>query len=167
MKLRLTDNRFTPFRERIVAFYTWRWQQECAWDGSESNQLARLLKACPKLDVNTFSRWLYNYGLSDDIAPGERPREFLPRIHRYSQTHLDRFGRDPNAKTGETFADRDSSNTAANARRVLENLERNGANGQPHRQTILGSAAAAAPRRPRALPSSSDRVESGQLGKKF
>src|ERR1035441_9108548 len=122
------DPRFTPFRERIVAFYTWRWNQECPWDGSESGNLARLLKACPKLDVNTFSRWLYNYGMSDDISPGERPRKFLPRIHDYSVTHLDRFRRDPNAKSGETFADRDATNTIAASRRIREDLRRAGQN---------------------------------------
>ena len=101
MKVSLSDPRFTPFRERIVAFYQWKWNQECAWDGSESNQLARLLRSCPNLDVNTFSRWLYNYGLSDDIPPGERPRKFLPRIHDYSVTKLDRFHRDPSKGNGE------------------------------------------------------------------
>src|SRR5277367_3624815 len=93
MSLRLPDTRFSAFRERIVAFYMWRFQQECPWDGGESNQLANLLKASPSLDVNTFSRWLYNYGMSDDIAPGERPRAFLTRIHRYSVTRLNVYGR--------------------------------------------------------------------------
>src|ERR1700728_294885 len=95
----MKDPRFTPFKERIMAFYAWRWNQECAWDASEANQLARLLASCPKLDVSTFSRWLYNYGISDDPPPGERPRKFLPRIHDYSITRLDRFRRDPSAKS--------------------------------------------------------------------
>lgn len=82
-----------------MAFYSWRWNQECPWDGSEANQLARLLASSPKLDVSTFSRWLYNYGVSEDAPPGERARKFLPRIHDYSITRLDRFRRDPIAKS--------------------------------------------------------------------
>src|SRR5258708_3378860 len=79
------DNRFSIFKERVQAFYRWRWNQDCPWNGGEASQLFDLLSSCPTLDVNTFSRWLVNYGNSDDIKPGERPRSFLPRIHNYSQ----------------------------------------------------------------------------------
>src|ERR1035438_7783196 len=101
------DTRFKLFKAMIFRFYKWKWGYDCPWSASEAKQLFELLKSSPTLDVQTFTRWLYNYGLSQDIAPGERPRAFIPRIHRYSITNLDRFGRDPNAKTGETFAERD------------------------------------------------------------
>ena len=90
-------NRFTEFRLLIVAFYQWRWNQTCPWDGSEARQLSQLLKSNPILDTAQFKRWLYNYGCSDDIKPGERPRKFLPRIHDYSIVPLDRFGRSQDA----------------------------------------------------------------------
>lgn len=150
------DPRFTPFRERIEAFYRWRWFHECPWDGSESGNLAKLLKACPKLDVNTFSRWLYNYGLSEDIAPGERPRAFLPRIHNYSIAPLDRYGRDQNASQGKTFAQRDSDDTIAAARRIRSRLASAGANGNQNRQAVLRAEDAAVPRRPHLLSGPGD-----------
>lgn len=143
--------RFQEFKVRIFAFYTWRWNQECPWDGGESNQLSRLLKCCPKLEVTEFSRWLFNYGRSDDISPGERPRKFLPRIHDYSITRLDRFRRDPHARTGETFAERDSTNTAEAARRILENLGRNGSHVVPDRKAVLRGENETTPRRPERL----------------
>src|SRR5260221_3928578 len=90
-------SRFKTFRQMVEAFYRWKWGNECAWSGAEASQLKRLLGACPKLDVLTFKRWLYNYGCSDDIAPGERPCRFLPRIHNYSQVPLDRFSRSQDA----------------------------------------------------------------------
>lgn len=134
----MPDPRFTPFRERIFAFYKWRWDQECAWDASESNQLSRLLKSSPNLEINQFSRWLYNYGQSEDIAPGERPRAFLPRIHRYSVTNLDRYGRDPNAKSGQTFAERDESATRQAIRAARQNRHGLVPDVQPDRKTIIG-----------------------------
>lgn len=125
----LKDPRFTPFKDRIFAFYQWRWSQECPWDGSEAGNLSKLLKACPKLDISQFSRWLYNYGQSEDIKPGERPRTFLPRIHNYSITPLNIFGRDPRHETRQTFAARDEAATdtaiaRARARRIGDSPQR-------------------------------------------
>ncbi len=91
------DIRFTLFRDVVASFYRWKWGMDCPWDGSEARQLKTLLGSSPTLDIQTFRMWLYNYGCSDDITPGERPRSFLPRMHDYSITPLDRFRRDPNA----------------------------------------------------------------------
>lgn len=91
------DNRFRLFRAMVSTFYLWRWKHECPWGPAEANQLSRLLKTDPSLDLQTFKRWLYNYGMSEDIAPGERPCRFLPRIHNYSVVPLDRFGRSQDA----------------------------------------------------------------------
>src|SRR5438552_12670505 len=106
-------NRFSSFKERVKAFYWWKWHQECPWDGSDANQLSRVLKSSPTLDVGTFSRWLYNYGCSDDIAPGERPCRFLPRIHNYSVVPLDRFGRSQDAIIPTAQAQRSRRSSAA------------------------------------------------------
>src|ERR1700687_5084315 len=106
-------NRFADFKLVCMRFYEWKWGHGCPWDGSDANQLSRLLKASPELDLLTFRRWLLNYGESEDISPGERPRKFLPRIHDYSVVPLDRYRRDRNAKSGETFAERDAAGTSA------------------------------------------------------
>lgn len=121
-----TDIRFKFFRMTVEAFYLWKWGRTCPWDGAESNQLTRLLKADPKLTLQDFRLFLYNYGCSDDITPGERPRSFIPRLHNYSVTSLDRFGRDPNAsiQTSQTQRARrnDSAFEQARANRgLLEN----------------------------------------------
>lgn len=97
-KIKVPDPRHSAFKERIFNFYHWRWKQECPWDGGEASQLARLLSSSPKLDLDTFARWLFNYGRSEDITPGERARHFLPRIHDYSIGPLDRFKRPLNGK---------------------------------------------------------------------
>lgn len=148
----LKDLRFMPFKERIFAFYTWRWKQECPWDGSEAGNLARLLKACPKLDVDSFSRWLYNYGISQDIPPGERPRKFLPRIHDYSITPLDRFRRDPNAENGKTFAARDEAATDTARERARENRRRTLTDGDQGTRSLDGTNVRDVAPRPRCLP---------------
>jgi hypothetical protein len=88
------EGRHVPFKELIFRFYQWKYQRDPDWDGSEAKQLSSLLKANPKLDVETFAHWLKNYGASDDISPGERPRIFLPKISRYSVAPLDRYGKD-------------------------------------------------------------------------
>ena len=148
--------RFRIFREVIQRFYLWRWNQDCPWDGSESNQLSRLLRANPTLDVMDFRRWLMNYGQSDDITPGERPRKFLPRIHDYSVTALDRFGRDQNAKSGETFAERDAKGTDSAIARVRENLNRAGSNGHTITQALDGKVDQSILARRKQLPSAGD-----------
>jgi hypothetical protein len=116
------ETRFVPFREMVFRFYKWRWGYECPWSAGEGKQLSELLKSSPTLDLPTFALWLKRYGESEDIAPGERPRRFLPRIHNYSVAALDRFGRDKNAKNGETFAERDARSTSSAIERVRQNL---------------------------------------------
>jgi hypothetical protein len=96
-----TDERFTPFKEAVWGFYLWRWKREPPWDGAEQNQLSRLLKASPKLDLATFKLWLYNYGRSENLKPGERPCRFLARLDEYSISPLDRFGREKGAGNGK------------------------------------------------------------------
>ena len=64
------DDRFSIFRGRIEAFFRWRWHLNAPWGPAEANQLARLLRESPTLDVGTFSVWLRNYGFSQDITPG-------------------------------------------------------------------------------------------------
>lgn len=98
-----TNNRFTEFRTWIERAYEWKWHLQCPWGPAEANQLSNLLKACPKLDSITFAHWLKNYLDSDDHPPGERPSRFLPRLHNYSVTPLDRFGRNPDAKTETAY----------------------------------------------------------------
>src|SRR6185437_9724323 len=105
--------RFQDFRDLVQAFYRWRWDQECPWDASDASQLSRVIKACPRLDIGTMKRWLYNYGCSDDIKPGERPRSFLPRIHNYSVVPLDRFGRSQDAEIPTKEAQRTRRSNAA------------------------------------------------------
>jgi hypothetical protein len=140
------------FRETVLKFYWWKWQKECPWDGSESNQLTKLLKCNPALAVEDFARWLYNYGRSEDISPGERPRRFLPRIHNYSVGVLDRYGRSIHAKTGETFADRDSTNTASAAARIKQNLGLAGGNVLAHQPADERRVDEAIPERHKQLP---------------
>jgi hypothetical protein len=108
------DPRHVPFKEVIFRFYRWKWGRDPQWDGAEGNQLSRLLKSDPKLDERTFAVWLRNYGNSEDIAPGERPCMFLPKISRYSVVALDRYGRNGNGE----------SKDAALARKNREVLER-------------------------------------------
>jgi hypothetical protein len=156
-KMKSPDPRFTPFKERIFAFYRWRWSNgECPWDGSEANQLSKLLKSCPKLSIQDFSRWLYNYGQSEDIAPGERPRAFLPRIHRYSVTNLDRYGRDPNVRPGETFAERDEKGNSTAFERARQNRRGPTVNVPAIEQIHDGGKNQSLARRPRVLPSGGD-----------
>lgn len=88
--------RFTIFKAVVFRFYQWKWGRAPLWDGAEANQLSRLLKADPSLDVQTFSVWLKNYGSSQDISPGERPCMFIPRITKYSVAALNQFGREEN-----------------------------------------------------------------------
>src|SRR6266849_10150433 len=105
--------RFTAFRDSVLKFYQWKWGRCCPWDGAEANQLSRLLKSDPTLSLQDFRLFLYNYGCSDDITPGERPRSFLPRIHDYSVTPLDRFRRNPNAKIETASSQRSRRNDTA------------------------------------------------------
>lgn len=90
------DERFSIFKQRIFDFYRWRWHRDATWGPAEANQLARVLRENPTLDVTTFCIWLRNYGFSQDISPGERPCKFLPHIYDYSVTSLDRFRRSQN-----------------------------------------------------------------------
>ena len=143
------EGRFTAFRQRIEAFYKWKWNQECPWDGSESHQLSLLLKACPILDISEFSKWLYFYGCSEDIKPGERPRSFLPRIHNYSVVPLDRFGRSQDAviQTAQTQRARRSDSAFERVRQnrlasqgATRNLPSEGGdNGNGNRKLAPGS----------------------------
>jgi hypothetical protein len=96
--LRLTPpdgngSRFADFRDLVERAYRWRWKRPCPWSGAEANQLSRLLKCSPTLDVREFAHWLKNYFVSEDYPPGERPSRFLPRIHNYSVDAVDRFSR--------------------------------------------------------------------------
>src|SRR5271154_2734816 len=106
-------SRFSAFKLMVMHFYQWRWGHSCPWDGSEAHQLSLVLKASPKLELSDFKRWLYNYGMSDDITPGERPRSFLPRIHDYSVGPLDRFRRSPDAEIATAQSQRARRNSAA------------------------------------------------------
>lgn len=126
--------RFQSFKQVTQSFYVWAWHQECPWDGSEAAQLSRLLKASPNLDIQTFRRWLFNYSQSEDIKPGERPRSFLPRIHNYSVTPLNVYGRSVNAGTPfQTSAERIETANRAAFERAREDRQRTGANGNSHR----------------------------------
>src|SRR6266436_10416695 len=124
------DLRFTLFKQVVASFYRWKWGIECPWDASEGNQLKRLLKASPTLDIHSFRVFLYNYGCSNDITPGERPRSFLPRIYDYSITPLDRFRRNPNAAIDSAQTQRARRNDTAfeqarQNRRIAQGPERN------------------------------------------
>lgn len=126
------------FRALIVAFYQWKWKDECPWDGSEARQLSSLLKSCPKLDIATFKRWLYNYGCSDDIKPGERPRSFLPKIHNYSVVPLDRFGRSQDVQIDTAQTQRLKRGFANLERPVSPRLPENSIDDLPEQRIIRG-----------------------------
>ena len=102
--------RFAQCHKLIMDFYRWLWREECPWDASEATNLSKLLKANPSLDAAKLRRWLYNYALSKDYPPGERPRRFLPRIHNYSVTNLNVYSRDANDT--ESYADRNERASA-------------------------------------------------------
>lgn len=148
------SSRFADFRQMVTKFYEWKWGHECPWDGAEGRQLSQLLKSSPSLDVMTFKRWLYNYGMSEDITPGERPRSFLPRIHNYSVVPLDRFKRSQDAQIDTAQTQRARRNSAAfeqarQDRRIAEHPSPN----LPEQRTL--------PRRNPALASGFRRLSSG------
>lgn len=147
-----TTSRFQEFRAIIERFYQWKWNQPCPWDGSEAKQLSTFLKATPVLDVRDFARWLYNYGLSGNITPGERPRKFLPRIHDYSVKAIDRFGKDPDAESGKTFAARDEAATDQAIARARQNRRGLASNGYPSSACLDAKDGRAVAPRPRQLP---------------
>ena len=89
-EVRTTFSEFRLWIERAYWFYC---RCQCPWDASEAVQLKRFLAANPALSVQDFKHWLNNYMLSEDHAPGERPRSFIPRLNNYSVEPLDRFGR--------------------------------------------------------------------------
>ena len=80
------------FKAEIQKLYEERWKLKPAWDGSEAKQLDNLLKSSPDLGVETFRSWLSNYFHSKDVTP-ERPRAFLPKIHKYAAGCLNQYGR--------------------------------------------------------------------------
>jgi hypothetical protein len=93
-----TEKRHTLFREATENAYLRNSASlDCPWGPAEGMQLAKLLRENPRLDVETFTRWLENYHRSQDHLPGERPCKYLPRIHDYSETVIDKFRRSPMA----------------------------------------------------------------------
>lgn len=132
------DTRFSLFRQRIEAFFRWRWNQDTPWGPAEANQLARLLRECPTLDIGTFSTWLRNYGFSQDITPGQRPCKFLSHIHDYSVTPLDRFRRSQDA-IPTTSAECNERAVDAAFERARASRCGPPANGNPARQSIDGA----------------------------
>jgi len=150
------DTRFIIFKDYIFRMFRWAWDCDPRWGPMEARQLKSLLEENPTMTDKEFALALKNIAQSDDIPARQRPGYWLPRLDEYVVHQHDRFRRDPNAKSGETFAERDATNTRQAARRILENLERANGNvaalGQAPERRENGTT----PRRLDALPSPGD-----------
>ena len=88
-----TDTRHSDFREDIDRYWHHSNREEHApWDGSEAKELARLLSAYPTLTREKFRELLSNRAKSG-VNHGDRPREWLGGITRYTAAPVDRFNR--------------------------------------------------------------------------
>ena len=150
------DIRFLLFKSYIFRMFHWKWQCEPRWGPMEAKQLKSLLIENPKLTEREFALGLKNIAESDDIPDRQRPGYWLPKLDSYIVHNHNVYGRNPDAKTGETFAERDANSTRAAAGRVLANLERNGQNGVALTQANERRLPKSTTFRPRALPSAGD-----------
>jgi hypothetical protein len=150
------DTRFIVFKDYIFRMFHWVWDCDPRWGPMEARQLKSLLEENPNMTDRDFALALKNIAQSDDIPARQRPGYWLPRLDEYIVHNHDRFRRDPNAKSGETFDERDATNTAQAARRILENLSRNNGNGAALGQVNERRANGTVTQRSRALPSGSD-----------
>lgn len=85
------DTRHTPCRVACEMYATHK-RVTFVWDASEAKQLALILAAAPDLTVAQFQACLNNRAKSV-VAHGERPREWLPTILKYSEAPLDQYGK--------------------------------------------------------------------------
>jgi hypothetical protein len=118
------DNRFQVFKLLIEQMFMWRWHVMPRWGAPEADQLKRFIKENSTLTDLEVKRALYNLSQSSDIPEMQRPSRWLPRLESYVVHNHNVYGRNPDAKTGETFAERDSASTSAAAERIKQNLRR-------------------------------------------
>lgn len=146
------DTRFILFKDYIFRMFHWAWDCDPRWGPMEARQLKSLLEENPTMTDRDFALALKNIAKSDDIPARQRPGYWLSRLDEYVVHNHDRFRRDPNAKSGETFAERDATSTAQAARRILENLSRNDGNVESNRKTLQRGTNGSVTPRPRGLP---------------
>ena len=123
------DMRFLAFKALIFRMFQWKWQCDPRWGPMDAKQLSSLLVENPKLTDREFALGLKNLAESDDVPARQRPGYWLPKFDAYLVHNHNVYGRDPNAKTGETFAERDAAGTSSAIERIRQNLARAGNNG--------------------------------------
>jgi biotin operon repressor len=89
-----------PFHQEakkvILQCYRYLNKTESPWDGSEAKQLKDLIRAKPDLTLGQLRQALWNYAQSE-INPSDRPRVFIPKLFKYLNGPIDRFGMPKNA----------------------------------------------------------------------
>ena len=87
------DPRHAEFKAAIAeVFRVNGWQFHWTTPGTD-DKLDELLEADRGVTVQQFGGWLQKWAVSEDHPPGEHPKYFLPRIHGYSISSIDRHRR--------------------------------------------------------------------------
>ena len=63
----------------------------CPWDGSEAKALTTMLAANPSWKPDEWRVMILNY-YESERANGDRPRTWIPRISKWAQGPLDKYG---------------------------------------------------------------------------
>lgn len=92
-KSKVVDPRHTPFKKLTIRCYQYLNDvKDTPWGPRDAGQLAAVLKRYPALIESEFYCWLKNYTRSKGINRADPPYVFLPRIEKYRNEPLDKFG---------------------------------------------------------------------------
>lgn len=119
-----SDPRHVPFKIACETYAVHK-RVEFVWDGGEAKQLAALLAASPSLTLGVFQTCLNNRARSQ-VPHGERPREWLGTILKYTEGPLDQYGKPQGAGNGNRNYSKTGGNinAARGAIAILEQAER-------------------------------------------
>ena len=114
-----SDPRHVPFKLACETYATYK-KVPFVWDGGEAKILAALLAASPELPLGIFQTCL-NHRAKSQVPHGERPREWLGTILKYTEGPLDQYGKPQGAGNG-TYKGKTGYSVDA-ATRAIEAIE--------------------------------------------
>ncbi len=91
-KKKTSDPRHAILRDKLEKFWGWlNPNLKLAWGPSEAGQLGKFLKDWPELTPEEFRIWLLNYSDSDEVVTTKTPKQFLPHLHEYANSPLNKY----------------------------------------------------------------------------
>lgn len=91
-KSKSQDPRHAIFRDKLEKFWAWfNPDLRLSWGPAEAGQLGLFLKKWPELTAEEFRTWLLNYSDSDEVVTTKTPKQFLPVLHEYANSPLNKF----------------------------------------------------------------------------